>query len=90
MAGWWAIPNARLLQISGQAGVAPDGTLAEGFAAQAEQTWQNILAILSEAGMDANDLVKINTLIPRQPDVADYRAIRDRYLGDARPASTLK
>lgn len=81
--------DARQLHISGQVGVFPDGQLAHGFAEQADQTWKNIIAILNDAGMNANDLVKINTLVTRQEDVPQYRKIRDRYIGDNRPASTL-
>ena len=43
--------GARLMFTAGQVGVAPDGTTADGFAAQADQTWANVLALLAEGGM---------------------------------------
>lgn len=53
-------PNARWLSIAGQAGIAPDGTLAEGFEAQHEQVWRNTLAILADHGMGPENLVHLN------------------------------
>ena len=82
-------PGARRLYVSGQVGVRPDGTLAEGFEAQAAQAWENLLAVLAEADMGAGDLVKITALLTRPRDVPAYRAVRDRCLGEVRPASTL-
>ena len=43
--------GSRLLYISGEVGVLPDGTLPETIEAQAEACWRNIIAILAEAGM---------------------------------------
>jgi enamine deaminase RidA (YjgF/YER057c/UK114 family) len=53
--------SARWLHISGQVGVAPDGTVRQGAEAQIEQTWRNLLAILESAGMGPRDLVKVTT-----------------------------
>jgi enamine deaminase RidA (YjgF/YER057c/UK114 family) len=81
---------ARWLHISGQIGVKPDGTLAEGAAAQIEQAWRNIFAILEAAGMTRRDLVKVTTyLTVHAADLAIYRQIRERMLDGAEPASTL-
>jgi 2-iminobutanoate/2-iminopropanoate deaminase len=82
-------PNARWLYISGQVGIGPDGKLAEGFGAQVEQTWRNILAILEDAKMAMADVVKVTVFLTRDGDIAEYRAARDRIIGDHRPASTL-
>ncbi len=81
--------GARTVHISGQVGVAPDGTLAEGAEAQMERAWQNILAILEAAGMDANHLVKVTAYLTRPQDIGLYRQVRDRMLEGAEPASTL-
>ena len=43
--------GSRLLYISGEVGVLPDGTLPETIEAQAEACWRNIIAILAEAGI---------------------------------------
>jgi 2-iminobutanoate/2-iminopropanoate deaminase len=80
--------GARWLYVSGQVGALPDGRMAEGFEAQAEQTWHNLLAVLGDAGMGVADLVKVNALLLRNEDYPVYNRIRTRFLGNARPAST--
>ena len=79
----------RWLHISGQVGATPDGKILEGFTAQAEQTWKNILAILAAAGMGVQDLVKVNVFLTRAEDIADSRRLRDEALQGAAPASTM-
>jgi enamine deaminase RidA (YjgF/YER057c/UK114 family) len=81
--------GARWLHISGQVGVRPDGTLEEGFTAQAERAWDNLLAILAAAGMGPADVVKANVYLTRGSDLAESRRIRDAKLAGAAPASTL-
>ena len=54
--------GSRLLYISGEVGVLPDGTVPNGIEAQAEACWRNIIAILADAGMTVGDLVKITTI----------------------------
>ena len=79
----------RLLYVSGQVGVKPDGSLAGGAEAQIEQAWRNVLAILEAAGMGAEDLVKVNTYMTRPEDVELQRKIRDRVVKDGGPAATM-
>ncbi len=81
-------PGARLLFTAGQVGVAPDGTTADGFAAQADQTWANILALLDEGGMGVDDIVKITGYIVGHENFPAYAAARKKALGGVRPAST--
>lgn len=82
-------PGARWLHISGQVGVSPDGRTASGAEAQAEACWANIRAILADAGMGLEDLVKVTTYLVSAGDVAVARTVRDRNIGVHRPASTL-
>lgn len=79
----------RWLLISGQVGVDREGRLAEGAAAQMEQAWRNIFAILADAGMDAGNLVKITAYLTRREDLKAFREVRDRHLTAVQPASTL-
>jgi len=79
----------RWLHISGQVGVRPDGTIEEGFSAQAERAWDNLLTVLAAAGMAPPDLVKVNVYLTRPGDLAESRRIRDAKLEGAAPASTL-
>lgn len=82
--------GARMLFVSGQLGLLPDGTLAKGIEAQADAVWANIKAILAEAGMGFADLVKVNILLVDPVHIVPSRGARDRALGDIRPpASTL-
>ena len=81
--------GARMLYVSGQLGVAPDGTVAEDFTGQADQAFRNVLAILDSAGMTASDLVRVNTFLTDSADIGAYRAIRDRHLGGHKAASTM-
>jgi 2-iminobutanoate/2-iminopropanoate deaminase len=76
-----------LLYISGDVGVRPDGTVPDTIEAQAEACWQNIIAILGDAGMGVQDLVKITTHLVRPEDVAPAGAARAKHFGDARPGS---
>lgn len=81
--------GARWLMVSGQVGVLPDGALVEGAEAQIETAWSNVLAVLASAGMGAGDLVKVTVYLTRSEDTGTYRAVRDRMLEGAQPASTL-
>ena len=79
--------GSRLLYISGEVGVLPDGTVPETIEAQAEACWRNIIAILADAGMGIEDLVKITTYLVRSEDVVAAGAARAKHFGDARPGS---
>lgn len=81
--------GARTLYVSGQLGIAPDGSVPEDFAGQADRAFRNVLAILEEAGMSASDLVRVNTYLTDKADIGGYREIRDRHLGGHEAASTM-
>lgn len=82
-------PGARSLHVSGQIGVASDGTVQRGFRAQAEQAFRNVIAILEDAGMGVEDVVKLTVFVTRADDVPEYREVRDAMLEGVRTASTL-
>ena len=82
-------PGARMLYIAGQVGVTADGVMEEGFAAQAEQAWNNVLTVLEAAAMGVEDLVHVNIYYLDKGEVGTVRATRDRFLGDHKPTSTL-
>ena len=81
--------GARTLYVSGQLGVAPDGSVPADFAGQADQAFRNVLAILEAAGMAAHDLVRVNTYLTDSADIAAYREARDRHLAGHAAASTM-
>lgn len=79
----------RLLHTSGVVPIAPDGSVPDGVAQQAEVVWANLLAILAEAEMSATDVVSVTTYVVHGEDLAPVMAARDRALGGHRVASTL-
>ena len=81
--------KVRWLHVSGQVGVTPDGKIVEGAEAQIEQAWRNVLSVLAAADMGAHNLVKVTTFLIDRADLAPARAIRERMLQGAEPASTL-
>ncbi len=81
--------EGRWLHVSGQVGVLPDGTLADGFAAQVHAAWTNLAAVLQGAGMDVSHLVKVTTFITDAADLPALNPVRSAFLGEHRPASTL-
>ncbi|HEX2555537.1 MAG TPA: RidA family protein [Microvirga sp.] len=80
--------HGRRLVISGQLGIRPDGSLAEGLEAQMEVAWDNLFAILRHAGMEVTDLVKATVFVTVPGSVGPYRAVRDRKLSGHAPACT--
>ena len=82
-------PNARWLFLAGQVAMRPDGTIPEGFEAQHDQIWQNTLAILADAGMGPEDIVRLN-VYSTDPDGLKFLGVhRKKYLKpEHTPAST--
>ena len=80
--------GGRRLVISGQLGLTPDGTLAEGLEAQMAVAWDNLIAILHDAGMAVNDLVKVTVYVTVPGSVGPFRTIRDAKLAGHAPACT--
>jgi enamine deaminase RidA (YjgF/YER057c/UK114 family) len=81
--------GSRLVLCSGQLGVARDDSVPAGIEAQAALCFDNIAAILGEAGLTFRDLVKLNAYVTSREHMAGYMAVRDRYVSDPPPASTL-
>ena len=83
-----ALPG-RLLHVSGQIGIAVDASLPDGIAAQTELVWKNICAVLAEAGMTPQDIVKTNSYILNRAHVPVLAEFRKKFLGqNHRSAST--
>lgn len=80
--------NKRLI-VSGQVGVKPDGTIAEGIRAQTEQAIDNLFNVIAAAQMKPTDIVKITTFLTKAEDLAEMRAVRSAKFGKHAPASTL-
>jgi len=81
-------PGAQLLFISGQVGVRKDGTLPADITAQSEVVWDNIAAILKDAGMAITDIARMTAYVVGTENFPKYAAVRTRVLAGHRPAST--
>lgn len=80
---------SRWLHTSGVVPTAPDGTVPDGVAAQAEAVWSNVAAIFSEAGMVPTDIVSVTTYVVVGEPLGEVMAARDRFLDGHLAASTL-
>jgi len=81
--------HRRLLFISGQVPETSDGAVPEGFEAQCEQAWHNVIEVLAGAGLGLEHLVKINTFLTDRDQVVANRTVRRRMLKGHEPASTV-
>lgn len=81
--------HRRLLFVSGQVPERADGTVPEGFEAQCEQAWRNVMEVLAAAGLGVAHLVKVSTFLTDRSQVVTNRTIRSKVLGEHRPALTV-
>ena len=80
-----------LIVTSGQLALDSEGHVPQGAEAQAALCFQNIDAILAEAGTDRAGVMRINAYVTDRAHMAGYMAARDAWLADVPhlPASTL-
>ena len=75
------------LYASGQLGIDPStGDFPEGITAQTEQSFRNIYAILAEAGMTIDDVVKTTCFLADMGDFAAMNAVYERQFTGSFPA----
>tara|TARA_B100000686_G_C16506389_1_gene819785 strand:+ start:203 stop:589 length:387 start_codon:yes stop_codon:yes gene_type:complete len=79
----------KLLYTSGVVPVKDDGTVPDSIGDQAEVIWNNLIAILVEAGMDLTDIVSVTTYVVPSQDLSAVMAARDKALNNHLAASTL-
>jgi 2-iminobutanoate/2-iminopropanoate deaminase len=72
----------RILVCSGQLGVAPDEHVPATIEEQTHLCFRNIGAVLEAASFSFADVVRINSFVV-------YMSVRDLYISDPPPASTL-
>lgn len=80
---------SRTVYVSGQVGVAPDGTPLDGIEAQAPQAVANLAAVLEEAGLTTSDLVKLTIYLTDPADVGPFMGAVGATLPQPPPATTL-
>ncbi|QAU50331.1 RidA family protein [Bradyrhizobium guangzhouense] len=81
--------HRRLLFISGQVPEWSDGSVPEGFEAQCEQAWRNVMEVLAAAGLGVEHLVKVTTFLTDRSQVVTNRIVRRSMLGEHQPALTV-
>lgn len=75
------------LYASGQLGINPEtGDFAEGITAQTEQAFRNVHAILKEAGMTIDDVVKTTVFLADMKDFAAMNAVYAEQFSKTLPA----
>ena len=77
--------NARLLFISGQIGVAADGSLATDFEAQCEMAMTNVEALLAAAAMEHTNIVKLVFYLTRAVDLPRLGELRRKRWASLTP-----
>ena len=82
-----AIELNGILFVSGQLPVNPaDASVREGIEAQTRQSLKNIGAILEEAGLSFNDVVKTTVLLEDIADFGAMNAVYAEFFPESKPA----
>ena len=82
-----AIELNGILFVSGQLPVNPaDASVPEGIEAQTRQSLKNIGAILEEAGLSFNDVVKTTVLVEDIADCGAMNAVYAEFFPESKPA----
>jgi len=86
-----AVVARGFLHISGMLPVDADGELVGtgDVTRQSEQVLDNVAAVLTATGASFDDVVRVGVFLRDMADRKAVNAVRRRYFGDARPASTL-
>lgn len=79
----------RLVFCSGQLGIAAGGGIPVDCEGQTELCFDNIEAILAQAGMTLGDIVRINAFVSGREHLRPYMEVRNRRFVAPYPASTL-
>jgi 2-iminobutanoate/2-iminopropanoate deaminase len=83
-----AVGPGRLIYVSGNVGLGPDGKLVPGgMRAEASATLDNIERTLEAAGADISHVVKINAFVTSLEEYPAYASARSERFGDQLPAS---
>lgn len=68
--------------LSGELGVRPDGTLADGLEGQTRQMLQNVEATLARMGADRSHIVRCLVMLRHMEAWADFNAVYLDFFGD--------
>lgn len=80
---------ARVVYLSGQIGVAPDGVTCTGFKAQAQQAMDNVEALLTGSDMTRQDIARVVYYVTDPAHLKPLSDLRqERWSTDTAPAVT--
>ena len=79
----------RIIFCSGQLGITADGTIPPTAAEQAALCFDNIAAILAEAGLGLEHIVRVNAYVTGREHLKPYMEARNARFSSPLPASTL-
>jgi 2-iminobutanoate/2-iminopropanoate deaminase len=82
-------PGSRILACSGQLGITAQDQVPETIEEQTHLCFRNIKAVLEEAGFTFSNVVRINAFVVAREHLQGYMSVRDLYIADPPPASTL-
>ncbi len=85
-----AVKAGNWLYISGQIALDPGGNVVgkSDMRAQSQRVFENIAAILQQAGGTLDNLVRITAYLTDMSRYREYNEVRTKFLGDRPPAST--
>lgn len=83
------VSRSRLVFTSGQVGIDKDAVVPTGCADQTRLAFENIRAILAEAGMTFEHVIKLNAFVTTREHLAAYMDVRNELFEEPYPASTL-
>jgi enamine deaminase RidA (YjgF/YER057c/UK114 family) len=81
--------ESRRLIISGQVGIALDGSVPTSGDGQIAQAFANLRAVLTANGMAVENIVKTTVFLTDRDLLAAFRSARGAVFGEHAPASTL-
>lgn len=82
-------PGQKLVFCSGQLGIAADATIPADCRGQTELCFANIKAILAEARLGLEHIIRINAFVTGREHLKPYMEVRNSLFADPLPASTL-
>ena len=87
---WLVEGSAAIAFISGQAPISADGQLVgeDDFEAQVRQVFENLRAVLGEAGMGFDAVVKLTVYLTDMSRLRAYTQIKGEFFVGEQPAST--
>jgi 2-iminobutanoate/2-iminopropanoate deaminase len=82
-------PGHRILVCSGQLGISVADEVPPTIEEQTHLCFRNIGAVLEAAGFAFSDVVRINAFVVSREHLKGYMSVRDLYIAEPPPASTL-